>query len=311
MGSFSELASSSIPSLNAGGDINPTWSRSLRDLKGANETFLHPMGPSIAQPLPMGSALGPPPILSATSNPSKKPEPFLSVTQILQNREDEILNRIWREEEEDTNRRLQKIVDRQLQEDWNREREKWLQDIAGTRTLGGLSQIQHATMPTQILTGQMTALTTTRNHVDVTPAIIQSHLNVVKRIDTGIDIIAEFQNVANSLGNSRQASAYGTAWRLLSCITSRPSSALDAAFGALLHLAKLFQTGITSRVQSAMLANQELTNAAPMYRNAMANKVAMYVRLQLGTSTGVWPVIFHGELLRSDSEKSCRLQQDP
>lgn len=304
-GGLSELASAALPSLNLQGDA-PRWNRSLRDLVGANETLLnHPSSGGFGFVEPLVGSLGPPPILTgvSTSNkPAKKAEPFLSVTEILQKRQDEILNRIWRQEEEDTNRHLQQLVDQQLQEDWNREREKWLQDIAGTRTLGGLSAAlqQSATMPTQMAAPHSSYATSSRNHIPVTPAIMQAHLEVVRRIKDGIDIHAEFQKLAMTLGNSRQASAYATAWRLLSHITGRSAGdgfGLPAAFGALRHLAKLFETGITSRVQSAMLSNQDLNAAkATLYNNPMANKIAMYVQLQHGSNAGVWPILFYGEL---------------
>ena len=297
---LSELASGSLPLLEVGGPTHPSWSRSLSELKAANEAILGGQ-----QALPSSAAqsiLGEPTDFGRLAASLETPkqvtqEAFVSIEATLRQHRDNILDRILQKEREQTRQITQQLVEKQLEEDWKREREWWIKEIVGTRTLGGSAN--HLLLPQSgALSHSFRGTVPYRGHsgdsisAQMDDRSVQAHLEVTKTIDSSSllsTVIPKYINLSTS--GSAQDSGYTTAWQLLSCMLTQPYSPIDAALGALVHFCKQFQNLISNHVRSASLAGVDVS-PPQTYGSGFVGTVASYVKLEFGAKASIWHIIY-------------------
>lgn len=222
---------------------------------------------------------------------------------------DGILERVLNTQRERTHRALEKAVERQLEDDWSKERQLWMEELVGKRNLvdstndssplAALGPSQSSpTYPT--LAGAMTSnllpgyASTSTNYLNLRMA--EDHLQLVQSqsLVGAIDyreLMAKFQQLASSTAEESNA-GYTTAWQLLSCMLPNLTTPVNGALGALIHLCRQYQTFIKNRVAAGSLARQDLSTSAA-YGSGMARTVASYVKLDLGSGASFWPILYN------------------
>jgi hypothetical protein len=305
MDGFSELASGSLPVLTGADPMQPSWSRSLQELKAANEAFLggqsQPLS-SEAQAL-LGDRTDFGRLAKSLEEPkASKLETFVSVEDMLRQHRNGIMERILQREREQTRRKSQELVEKQLQEDWKKEREWWLKEIVGARTLGGSSSSLVLRKPDgrtgaslQTLPGPLSyrgSASDTSSLAMLDLHSVLAHLAVVKSINnigSLSELLSKFQKIPVS--GSAYGSVYTTAWQLLSSMLPNLSSPIHGASGALVHFCKQFQNVVINRVRAASLAGQDVS-APQSYGTGLVSTVATYVKLEFGDRRSIWHVLY-------------------
>lgn len=333
MDDFSQLASSDLPALG-GSYENPTWNRSLLELKAASDSLWtgnsqnaesKTNGTSGSSSLlgmhripEIGRLAGSLDIDSSRSMRGQETD-FLQWRQANRTREIGILKRVVNEADEKTRKRSQELAEKQLQEDWERTRDLWMKELVGTRSLGGSSAEPSTSNPLMLVDSASRTplrLSTGEQHVQDHMAqqadsrVVKLHIDTVKRLrEYGHNSVKALSDaaseIANRLGSSgsissqTQTTCYVTALQLTSRILARNSlSSVEKALGILGHLSEQFETWIISRVRRGREGNQPPTaNASNRYQNAKANTIALFVSIELGITNenSFWPAFYYGK----------------
>ena len=304
MDGFSELASGSLPVLTGADPMQPSWSRSLQELKAANEALLGGQSQphsSAAQAL-LGDRTDFGRLAKSLEEPkASKLETFVSVEDMLRQHRDGIMERILQRERDHTRRKSQELVEKQLQEDWQKERVWWLKEIVGTRTLGGSSSLVlrkpdgRTGASLQALPGPLSyrgSVSDTSSLAKLDTHSVQAHLEVVKSINnigSLSELVSKFQKIPDS--GSAHGNVYTTAWQLLASMLPNLSSPIHGASGALVHFCKQFQNVVINRVRAASLAGQDVS-APQSYGTGFVSTVATYVKLEFGDRRSIWHVLY-------------------
>jgi hypothetical protein len=301
-GDFQELASGSLSTLGAD-PLQPSWSRSLQELMAANQALIggNHQQPTAAAQLLLGDRSDFGTLAASLEVPEQpKTEAFASVEETCRKHRDGIIERILKKEREQTQSTLEKALERQLEEDWGREREWWMKEIVGSRNLVDASNSLVLRQATPQLGSNLQALpgpshsfladayTTSSHPLDL--RMVKDHLELVKSLSPlSMDlseVFSKFQKLSATGSNG-----YSTAWQLLASIVPNLSSPINGALGSLIHFCRQYQTVITNRVASASLAGQDLSTARG-YGTGMAGTVAAYVKLEFGSNASIWHILY-------------------
>ena len=349
-GGFADLAAGSLPTLGGGSDpLLPSWSRSLSELQAASQSLLVAGARSSAAGN-AASLLGTDRTefgrltsnlaaenshhhngsrsTSSSSSHLLPEESFTTVAQLLQKQQNDILENLLTSARESADRTSQELTEKQLQDDWEREKEWWMQDIVGTRTLGGASASGNnmltnhgsdnnnndnhslpkalpAPYPTaatpRFLGGALSASTVASASLD--PKTAQAHLQVLQKVATSTttsssgpqaarDLLAKLQALTDA-SSIPEDSFYHTAWDFVGCLLERSGgSTMDHSMGVLVHLSRQFQSMIVQRVRAASLAGQDVSTLHN-YGSGMVSTIAAHVQLEFGSSQqSIWHMLY-------------------
>lgn len=311
---FAQLASGSLPVLGAESYQPTSWSRSLGELKAANESFLsgRPLQPSagartlLRDQTDYGR-------LAGSLKPPKQPktEAGVSVEQMLRQHRDGIMERILTQCREHTRRKADELVEKQLQEDWEKEKAWWLRETVGATRVGGSGNAILALEAEQRETSHQHAMLSGPSPCrmvntggifspSLDGSLVQGHLEVVKSLkahSTIQDMMQKFQKIP-TLG-SAQESCYSDALQLMSEMLSRYNRPIDGTIGALIHFCKQFQNLITNRVRVASLARQDVSTPHN-FASGLVNTVAAYVKLEFAATDAIWHILYFCKLRSKD-----------
>lgn len=309
-----DLASGALPSLGGGNPLQPSWSRSLPELMAANRGLIGNNGPAPAQPTAaaqvlLGSDRTNLGLLSSSMEAAKAAVPSKtrrfggSIEETSRRHRDEIIERIIRKEQENSNRALEKAIESQLEEDWAKEREMWMEGLIGKRnvvvssntSLTALPQNSNLPLIPKAATSNLLPGYTAASHKTLDAAFAIEHVRVVASLnsDDRQATVDRFLQLASSQEGKR---AYTTAWKLLGLMLPRLPSPIDGALGALIHFCQQYQLFIRNRVSAARLSGQTL-EANHNYGSSMAGTISAYVKLDFGSSADFWHTLYFCKLL--------------
>jgi len=239
------------------------------------------------------------------------------IEAVVRRHRDGMLERILKEQREQTQQLLDKAVERQVEDDWRQERNWWRKELVGDRNL--VDATNHNNIPSssdpsagiikqRLVGGSTKNNPTTRgllvadytggtnNSLYATgcdPKAMQEHLAVVKQIQPTSDplrAIASFEQLACT---KTFGGGYKNAWMILSSMIPRMQSAIGAAQGAQSHFCKQYQTIINNHVKSASLSGQDGSTSVYYGGNGMASTIASYVKLISGSNASVWETLYY------------------
>ena len=173
--SLSQLASSGLPSLGGSYD-NPSWKRSLGELKASGDSLWTQNNARNSPSNAYGSPAAPSSFLSVNSTSStplfgtkrlpdlgrmapssadnnndasfqstqRAETDFLQWEEANRRREVDILSRIVQTEEATTRKRSQDLFEKKMEEDWEKTLGLWTNEVVGSRTLGGSALVEHS-----------------------------------------------------------------------------------------------------------------------------------------------------------------------
>lgn len=328
-GGFDTLASTTLPSF--GSAMQPSWKRSLPELAAANQalnsnTYSQAMGPpTAAAEVLLGSRTDFGSLASSASavktskgsagggiggdgDRSASALPLEGgIEEAARRRRDEILEGVLKRENEQTQKLLDRAVQRQLENDRKAERDFWRKELVGDRNLvnstnnmslqlradiqfGGKGSTQNLLVPDYETPSAGVSVSVDQRSVD---AIVEGHLEVViKKIQQEENpdfsqVVHAFQKVASS---SNTAVGYQVAWKLVGCM-GNGGNPVNRALGAMVHLCRMYQTIVSNEVRTSNLARQDVSTPI-QYVNSMAGTIAAYVKLQSGSAASVWEILY-------------------
>lgn len=309
-----QLASSGLP--NLGGSFeNPTWNRSLPELKvagaqsgglGVLDDFSISLLDTRRLPDLDSLRLGGCTLENSTQSKASAEADFLKWKEVNKRRELNILSSIVANARMVTSKKSQELHEKREVEDWEKKRELWTNELAGTRLLGG-SYIDE-NLGTALLENDPAGATPLRpsshgpdsqfnNNVGdvVDPQFIMFHLEIIKRESDRVGCEA-----ANELAKAVDpcSAVYATALRMVSRILSREnSSPVEVALATLGHFSSQFDAWILGKIRKAGLEGKNQAKALTfcMHKNPNANTVASFVSLELGgtAETALWPCLYY------------------
>ena len=301
-GGFEELASGSLPSLG-GNPLQPSWSRSLQELVASNQALVDGglQQPTAAAQVLLGDRTDFGTLTASLKAPKHpKTEVFTSVEETTRKHRDGTIERILQKEREHTQKKLEQSLERQLEDDWSKERKWWINEIVGTRNLVDSTNSLVIRQPERQLGSSLQALpgpshgylTDTKASMDhrLNPRAVEGHHALVKSItptSSLSEIFSKFQKLASAGG-------YETAWHLLTSIIPNLSSPINGAFGSLIHFCRQYQSIVKNRVASANLAGQDVVTVQN-YGPGMAGTIAAYVKLEFGSNASIWHKLYYCE----------------
>ena len=303
---FAQLASGSLPVLGAEAFQPTSWSRSLGELKAANETFLsgRPLQPNTGSTTLLGAPTDHGRLAGSLITPTQpKVETGVSVEQMLRQHRDGIMERILKDCHDHTRRKADELVEKQLQEDWEKEKSWWVKETVGVTRLGGSGSAVLALESGQQTASPLHALPSGRspyrmvNAGGVFPSgldsrLVQGHLEVVKSIKDPSsiqDLMSSFQKIP-FLGTA-QEKCYSDACQLMSSMLSQYNRPVDGATGAMIHFCRQFQYLITNRVRQASSAGQALSTPHNL-GSGLVNTITAYVKLEFAATDAIWHVLY-------------------
>ena len=351
--SFSGLASSALPSLGGDSIARPTWKRSLQELAASNMALMNNNAntslntgasssshmaapPTAAAQILLGSRTDFGSLLNKSSkkkttidkqaNSHADPTSRFSfdamsgggIEAVVRRHRDGMLERILKDQREQTQRLLDKAVERQVEDDWKEERSWWRKELVGDRNL--VDATNHASVsgnersagikqrllvgpgatktPTTrgLLVADYTGGANQQNSIYATgcdPKAMQEHLAVVKQIQPTSDplqAIAGFEQLAST---ETFGGGYKNAWMILASMIPRMQSPIGAAQGAQSHFCKQYQTIIHNHVKSASLSGQDGSTSVHYGGSGMASTIASYVKLISGSNASVWETLYY------------------
>lgn len=311
-GGLQDLASGSLPGLDAN-PLQPSWSRSLSELYAANQALVgSTAAPSSSiQPTAAAQALlggGSRTDISSLSRQFKAAASqksgkgstgasFQRLEDKCRQHRDGILERILRQERQATHDKFEKRMEERLAKDWEQERQWWLQETVGKRTIVDPTNVGRATGSATLAALPPSSTTNSRSGILLqgpSPTVTSTLLpGYPSRVNPTLDsklalehsriLQADPQDWVALLQQGSQDSGYSTAWQLLGCMLPRLSSPLEGARGALIHLCRQYQTVVKTRVDSAK-ADRRL--------EASNSTIADYCKLERGSQASIWDVLY-------------------
>ena len=351
---WNKLASESLPSLATGGTSSideQRWNRNLDELHAASQTLLQQQHTPAANPATnAGNSLVGPSLIgmqpfyhpvvgnSAAGNsfPTASDDTDATATPgslTLESTEDaatrleqDILRRVIHEFAHETQLKVEQFVDKQFQRALEIERNDYLKDLIGSRTLGGASQepLQHLQPQNKLITGSSLAgqdslpllLTSSaiKSGTDtgaLDPAYVLAHIEIVAR---GINAassndplpLKSFMEVVTAHPTKYPAAdkGYRTGWLLLSNLlpvatqSSLPQAPVTLAMATLNHLCRQYQNFVTEQVRQ--VEKQEGQQVlVRRYGNQLADRCAAFVNVTVDCGidgpkdSGIWPILYY------------------
>lgn len=214
-----------------------------------------------------------------------------------------------------------------MQDDWEKTRDLWKNELVGTRNLGlglGVSSsekgqqkkdsvllLENSVNHAPLLSSSLDQLNlTTASAVDsfVDPQSVLGHLDILKQLQQkngqkrALSLAEAAKQIAklSSRDHSPQSTCYRTALQIVLRILSRPSySPIEVALAILGHFSGQFDSFVMGRVLKAGLESQGgPTPSASKYRNRKANSISSFVSLELGAvgEASLWPCLYYCKL---------------
>lgn len=335
-GGFGSLASSSLPSLGGDPLARPSWKRSLQELAASNMAMTNTSAmasaapPTVAAQMLLGSRTDFGSLLAAQHKKAKSQSMQTNsndrfsydalsaggIEAVVRRHRDGMLERILKDEREQTQKLLDKAVERQVEDDWKEERKWWRNELVGDRVLvdatstnGSLSSASapygggSCNPPQGLLVADYSQTTShpgsTVFATGCDPKSMQDHLAVVQQIQASADpprIIDALEQVAGASGTTNPSSAgYKTTWNLLKCmLLPNLQTPIGRAQGAQSFYCKQYQTLINSYVKSASLSGQDISTPFRYGSSgSMAETIASYVKLVSGSRASVWEILYY------------------
>lgn len=297
---WNELAEQSLPSLS--GNMEPSRSHRVHELPAASQSLFG----SSSSAFPSTGAYYRP-VLSvggASTAPKKRWE---SIEQRLERHQAELLRSVLEHTAEDTRQKTSALIDRQLTRAWEKQRDVWLKELIGTRTLGGAAADPLSTLvaagdarsrpaprPAPLVPAVVTTGFRSTPLARLEPSVVQAHLSVIQKMTDTFPMHDMVRLVSQPLsGHLAIDSGYRAAWHLLECLSERPStaSAVDRAAASLAHFCQQFRQHVVGRVRQAGLAGQRTSTK---YDHDMADQCAAYVQLTLAdASLHSWATLYY------------------
>lgn len=336
--SFGSLASSALPSLGGDSLSRPTWNRSLQELAASNMALMRTNGnsyidtnaiapPTAAAQMLLGSRTDFGSLLQKSGGKSKPKEAASrkslpdqnrfsfddlvngGIEAVVRRHRDGILERVHKDQREQTQRLLDKAVERQIEDDWKEERKWWRNELAGDRNLVDATNFassgKHGLKPrvatlsggssTTLSRGMLVPLPNNNknNNNGCDAKIVKEHLNLVKQIKPESDplsVIAGFEQLANNTETFGEG--YKNAWMMLTLMLPRMQSPIHAAQGAQSHFCKQYQTFIYNYVKRAGLSGQDIATPVNYVGGSTTETIASYVKLVSGSNASVWEILY-------------------
>lgn len=322
MEDLSQLASSGLPSLGGSHD-NPSWNRSLRELKIASDSLWTQSTPG---PQADSSALGTrqlPDLGRIHVSPNRDSQAkqnaarhFLRWEEANRKREIDILKSIVQKAEVSMQKKSQDMYEKQKQEDWEKRRDLWMKELVGTRNLGGSTTSELRSLGTALLEGNRVGVgpallarpeklsmnsNSPRENAAVHPEVVTAHLEIIKRMKSSrnfAEAARELSRVASSPSSGCPGNAcYATALRLMSRTRSRQHlSPVELALATQATLSGQFDDFMIGKLRKA---NQP--EAIALYKSPNANTVASFVSMELGVQSeySLWPCLYYCKYLHA------------
>ena len=217
------------------------------------------------------------------------------IEAVVRRHRDGMLERILKDQREQTQRLLDTAVERQVEDDWKEERSWWRKELVGDRNLvdatnkdnyynpagsssssrnetAGMKQRPMGSGPSNPAQGLLVADysgggSNKKNTMYATgcdPKTMQEHLAIVQQIQPASDqdplqIVAGFEQLACT---ETFGGGYKNAWMILGSMLPRMqnnSGPIGASQGAQSHFCKQYQTIIHNHVKSASLSGQDIS----------------------------------------------------
>jgi hypothetical protein len=270
---FAWLASTSLPpvdgeswngynahTMQAPPPLNPTNGRSGLDLNGI-------------QRLSHGLHERP----ATTSSKAESPL-FVSVQEMIHERRDNIINKLFHDEIQKTRECCDQIHAMRLKKDWEEQKELYVKEIVGDRRLGGSS---NATTHQSITAASSSSISNLQFQ-------IADHLRLVKDMTRKTDRVSTIYEFTRLASNSP---SYAATWKLVYALQQRKSdSALGRAIATMSHLSRQFLAHISNRVRSASAGG---ASQADSKYTGTPRTVYFYVNLTVGSHASHWATIFY------------------
>jgi hypothetical protein len=242
------------------------------------------------------------------------------IEEVVRRHRDGMLERILKDQREETKRLLDKAVERQIEDDWKEERSWWRKELVGDRNLvdatnnnthnsniggGGGGESNFSSSSSSSSGGRGLLLTSDYGSGDgnnnntsgssfatgCDPKTMKNHIDIVKGIQPTSDlkqVIADLERLARTSNNG-----YHNAWLLLGCMLPNMQSPINGAQGALSHFCRQYQRIINNHVKSASLSGQDTTTSVNYGGSStMAETIASYVKLTSGSNASVWEILY-------------------
>mmetsp|Transcript_18969 Transcript_18969/g.21437 ORF Transcript_18969/g.21437 Transcript_18969/m.21437 type:complete len:871 (+) Transcript_18969:38-2650(+) len=237
------------------------------------------------------------------------------IEEVVRRHRDGMLERILKDQRGETQRLLDKAVERQIEEDWEEERTWWRKELVGDRNLVDATNINTHNIGGKVrdprFDGESNFSTPRERGLLITefgdgnrntsgssfatgcdPKAMKDHLEIVKRTQETSDLkqaIADFERLARDSSNG-----YHNAWLLLGCMIPSMQNPINGAQGALSHFCRQYQRIINNHVKSASLSGQDISTSINYGGcSAMAEMIASYVKLTSGSNASVWEILYY------------------
>lgn len=265
---FASLASSSLPSLR-GNDVWQTTGTNSSSSASVDLSRLQRLSQSLQ--LPTSSPAN-------TNVASPVVQQFGSLDEMLRQRQFEIMDEILSSEVEESRRISDKLRSDRLHQNWVKERETYLKEVIDGRRLGGASKVpkgMNAPAAPKSGTSQLNL-----------QSVAQAHIALIAQWNANprYPLVGELMRMATKFP------AYGVGLKLAQCLKQGDSSsALGRALATLHHLATQYQSLIINRVQAASLTGSAIGETS---YHGMAKTISIFVKLQLGSASNHWPIVY-------------------
>lgn len=224
---------------------------------------------------------------------------------------DGILERVLHRQSEQTDRMLESLVEKQMQNDWNVEREWWKRELVGNRNFvdshgragsgggGSLPALENGSVSGQqrsqptglLLNDAVSHGAASIRDCDLT--VVKKHLEIIREMKDSNDVfqmVEKFEKIAASQGSR---SGYRASWLLLrEVISCNPQNPFNRALATLTHLCRQYQNYIRNRVKTASLKGQDISTQI-YFSNEFAGNVAAFVKLTTGSNASVWDALYY------------------
>lgn len=309
--------------------------RNLSELYASSQSLLqqqpHSDAAVVGAQALLGSSFHYQPILERvtfTTGTNKAPDEtraYQSLEDQVSQQEQDILMSMLQRVDERNRAKSQELIEAQLKSSWERDRQVWLQELIGNRTLGGAAAaggapnarspaagLSFSAFPGRI--GGATAMPrspvpltspTPRAAPDLDLPSVQAHLDIVRdkltRNASAEACIQAFLDLpAYTVDNQARDAGYRTSWQLLLQLQEAASksaslSAVDQAKAALACWTLQFQTHVYDRIRQA-----RRPPSPKSFASDLAHACVQYVTLTIGTpltnssnGSAWWPVVFY------------------
>lgn len=324
---WSEIASSQLPTLSSGPfsvigkEINPASVRSENNVSNSI-----PLRSKTSSKWDGSASITRPAELEDNQEDwTMSDAKFETLDDMLTRQENEIVKSVLTDSAYNTRRNIDNFIEKKLQVAWEREREIWIQDIIGTRYLGGSGNhwnesnlvMRQNFQPPSKAESEKVNYSVDMSNINFPEAsemdLVRRHLEVIKSLSPTTsrdsDVKFRFRSFVDQLGiafrqgNYRQGQgkAYLSSLELLSELVSIAwhSSSTEQARACLSYLSKQFRAfvrGTVSNMQDAIQGDASVQESM-VYKSVLASQYHIFARRQLVAGATedqlLWATLFY------------------